>query len=512
MADVERQAELRYRARTDLYWLATEILDYTDLVERVHRPVCNHFYKMVPGSDIKTLSAEKGMCLYDPRAHFKTTIMIASAIQWILNYPDIRIFFGAGKLDRASDSLMLVKEHFQKNRKLRRLFPEFCPPENGDWGTTTQFTVPNRKKFLIDPTMLAFSMDSIKAGPHCDVMFIDDAVHEGNVGNVVQLTATIDRFVFMRSILEPYGYMHVIGTPYSESDLYAWLEEEGNGDWMRKFRRAAWVVHESWKEGTPLTTSDVTLLFPERFTFEFLNSIRKQNEYIFNCQYLLDPTPRDMTSFSEATIKRHIIPHHHIPKQGSVFQTWDIGFKDNKRNDFTVGVTGLYDSKGNLFILDIVLGRFNPYALVQQIAAAAIKWRPRRVGIEDAGGTKLILPALDNLQRQINKSFSIEWIPTSPTKHKPERIMSLQPLFLQDKLYFSNAIQPEVMKEVMKQFVKFPRYLHDDAPDAISMLLMFRNRIDIIPEAYDRYDSLDETQSVGWSADDDNLMGAGING
>jgi predicted phage terminase large subunit-like protein len=491
-------------------WLAREILGYEDLVDRVHQPVANHFYQMKPGTPIADLSDEKGMSLYDPRGHFKTTLAIASAVQWLLNYPNIRLFFGAGKLDRASDSLVAVKSHFQHNPKLRRLFPEFCPPPNKDWGTTTEFTLPNRTKVLVDASCVAFSMDSIKAGPHCDVMFIDDAVHADNIRTPELLQNVIDRFIFMRSIVEPYGYIHVIGTPYSDSDLYAWLEDPENGAWIRKFRRPAWVItNPAYVKGTPLSASDVTLLFPERFTFDFLNSIRKQDEFIFNCQYLLDPTPVDTATFTDELIESHHMPHMHIPKNGSVFQTWDLGFSEKKRADFTAGITGMYDTKGNLFVLDVVAGRYSPHALVQIIAAQALKWRPRQVGIENAGGSKLLAPALDNLQRTIGKRFNIIWMPTNPFKSKEERILSLQPLMAQHKLYFSTAIPPSVWIELKKQFLKFPRFSHDDIPDAISMLLFFATMVDIIPDSQEEDD---EITSVFFNADDDNLLGAGITG
>jgi predicted phage terminase large subunit-like protein len=342
-------------------------------------------------------------------------------------------------------------------------------------------------------------------------MFIDDAVHQDNIGNIEQLTNVIDRFVFMRSIVEPYGYIHVIGTPYSDSDLYAWLEEEDNGGWMRKFRRSAWAITNShYMPGTLLTADDVQLLFPERFTFEFLNSIRKQNEFIFNCQYLLDPTPVDTATFTEQLIIAHTIPHAHIPKLGTVFQTWDLAFSEKQRADFTCGVTGLYDTKGNLFILDLVVGRFSPHALVQHIAAFAIKWRPRKVAIENAGGSKLLAPALDNLQRTLQRSFNIEWVPPTPFKSKAERILGLQPLLAQHKLYFSAAIDPTMFAELKKQFKKFPRNLHDDIPDAISMLLPYAAKVDIISE----YDERNEPEllSCMWDSMQDNLLGAGLTG
>ena len=121
-----------------------------------------------------------------------------------------------------------------------------------------------------------------------------------------------------------------------------------------------------------------------------------------------------------------------------------------------------------------------------------------------------MLPALDQIQRQLNRTFGIEWIPVSPLKSKPERIMSLQPLLLQDKLYFSSGINPEVMVELLKQFKRFPRYIHDDIPDSISMLLGYRGRIDIAPQ--DTNEGEEQLTSVLWSTDEDNLLGAGLVG
>lgn len=508
--------ELRYKARTNLFWLAREILGFDDLIERVHQPVADHFFQMKPGTKIAELSDEKGMSLYDPRAHFKTSLAISSSIQWLINYPNLRLFIGAGKLDRASDSLVAIKWHFQHNPKLRRLFPEFCPPPSKDWGTTTEFILPNRTKALVDPSCMAFSLDSIKAGPHCDVMIIDDAVHQDNIGTAEQLANTIDRFRFMRSILEPFGYMHVIGTPYSDSDLYAWLEEPENGSWLRKFRRPAWkIINPTYDPlKRKLAASDVELLFPERFSFDYLNSMRMAagGEYIFNCQYLLDPSAVDTSNFTEALIDSHTMPHNHMPKQGTVFQTWDLnGGGEKKRADYAAGITGMYDSQGNLFILDIVMDRYSPHNLVQMIAAQAIKWRPNKIGIEDSHGAKLIGPALDNIQRVIGRSFQIEWVPVPNNKHKEDRIMALQPLLVQNRLYFSAGINPDVWKLVKKQFTKFPRATHDDAPDAIAQLLFFRNRIDyFVPQEIGREEY--ELTSVGFNADDDNILGAGIVG
>lgn len=89
--------------------------------------------------------------------------------------------------------------------------------------------------------------------------------------------------------------------------------------------------------------------------------------------------------------------------------------------------------------------------------------------------------------------------------------MALQPLLVQHKLYFSAGINPAVWALVKKQFTKFPRAMHDDAPDAIAQLLYFRNRIDyMIPAEIGQQEY--EVTSVSWNADDDNLLGVGLVG
>src|SRR5581483_3196559 len=95
----------------------------------------------------------KQRLLLDPRGHFKTTLDIADIVQWILNFPDIRILIMSGKRDFAMRMLGEVKRHFQHNDKLRAIFPDFCAPRNAEFGTTEEFTVPARKNFkLREPT------------------------------------------------------------------------------------------------------------------------------------------------------------------------------------------------------------------------------------------------------------------------------------------------------------------------------------------------------------------------
>ena len=111
----------RHLARTDLLWLCNEVLGYTLISDRVHGPIleglqkvrgAREFHKTTedltaafggkvlwePLCQMELLQPNVGqgwwrqMLLLYPRGHAKSTLAtIAFVIQWILNYPNVRI-------------------------------------------------------------------------------------------------------------------------------------------------------------------------------------------------------------------------------------------------------------------------------------------------------------------------------------------------------------------------------------------------------------------------------------
>lgn len=495
MTEQEKQKwkSLRLRARTDLYWLAKEVLGYDALIERVHRPVCEFFVQKNPALPFPEQDTQKERLLLDPRGHFKTTLDVADIVQWILNFPNIRILIMTGKRELAELMLKEVKAHFQHNDKLRKLFPEFAPPQDEDFGNTEEFTIPTRTlKHLKEPTVMVSSGGSVKAGFHFDVIKCDDLVNEENIGTAEQLQKTIDRWNYVTPLLEPYGYRDTIGTPYDYSDLYGWLQE--NRKDVKVFRRAV---------GDIVDGKLTNLLFPERFTTEWLENQRKADPYIFNCQYMCDPTPTDTATFTEDGITRATIPGEHI-QVGRIFVAWDFSFTQKSYSDYSVGAVGLYDRRGRLFIIDLVVGRFTSHQLIQQIITLYLKWRPARIGIEDAAGSRLLEPGLIAFSQKHKIYLPIDWLPVKQGKDaKIQKIASLESLLKQGKLFFAKHLPHYA--ELMKQFVRFPRFKHDDIPDAISNLLAYQSSVDLadgeLPSAV-----------IAAPVYDDGLLGAGLIG
>jgi len=498
--DRETLKKRRYRARTDLFWLAKEILGFSRLNKRVHQPICDFFVHKVPGLKVSQQpDPVKKRKLEDPRGHFKTSIDIADIVQWLLIDPDARILIMSGTEKLAKRMLAQVKEAFEKNPRVQALFPEY-KVDYEKVNNSEEFTLANRSVGIREPSVSIATIDSAKASVHIDILKADDLVHENNYQTAELLEGTIDAYKNTLPLLEPWGFVDVIGTRYSFSDLYGWIDEQNAGEWKTSTRAACKLIK------TDGVVQYTDILFPEEFTEQKLRELHKDMGAFFSYQYLNTPHVEGQQSFTEVGLLRHKIPHHHIPRTGRIFITWDLGFSSREYADFSVGAVGMFDAQGRLFILDVAVGRFSPHELVQQIVALYLRWRPSRVGIEKAAGSELLAPALEMYARQLGIHLPIEWIPVKNTKGaKEERIGSLQPLLDRDRLYFSANIPQDKWDELVKQFVRFPRYVHKDIPDAISMLLQYRGSIDIeIPN--------DRVEMVSASVFDDGLMGAGLVG
>lgn len=270
---------LRHRAKTDLMWLANEVLGY-DFQENPHRGLFNCYLQpdvdncrcghridahalggKCPGDIDKPCDCEKAQqkplteldkdkkrrLILWPRGHFKTSAAAAFAVQMILNYPDIRIMIMAGDLAESKVRLEEIKSYFEnwgKDGKLQRLFPEFCSKVKGQKiGNSRKFISPARvRKGLRQPTLQVFSPKVLKTGTHFDMALIDDLVNELNSNTPAQLQKSIADYKAIVPVIDPEGYILVSGTRYDFSDAYGYIlrkiAEENLAGWLVSIRVA----------------------------------------------------------------------------------------------------------------------------------------------------------------------------------------------------------------------------------------------------------------------------------
>lgn len=482
-----RKEEVRRRAQTDLYFLATQVLGY-DLTEEVHRPVCEFFLKLNPDVPLYALDECKNRLLLDPRGHFKTTIDICHSIQLLLCYPDIRILLVSGTQELAQRMLDEIRRHFLYNEKLRLLFPEYKMTEE-DMGTAYEFTVPCRKNWkLREPSVTLSTIASVKAGSHFEYIKYDDVVNEVNSETKEQLAKTTFRFDATIPLLDVpgLGYRDVIGTRYDHSDLYGTITDRAADGGWKIFKRAACTLPFG-------PTSEILFKIDgkgqRRFDYKTLHRLWKENPRHFGCQYLNDPSFGESSSFPEKTIRNAIVPISAVPfmrkdpmsgqffRAGKCFITIDLAFSQKKTADYTVMIVGFWDEKGRLFIVDMVRGRFDADMLIYNIIRLVNKWKwwMGRIGIEKNSGAMLIEPVLKAHAAEMRFPLSIDWRDPVPMKSKHENIFGLLPLLTTKSLFFANTL-PD-LEDLVKEFVRYPRTTHDDIPDAIAMQLKYQTMV-----------------------------------
>ncbi len=485
---------LRQTYRTDLLALCTEVLGYKDVSAAVHGPIIDAVQKFPGGEDtevatgeweyrpfreIRELEGSRRLLVLYPRGHLKTTIVtIAHTIQWIINYPDVRILISTATGDQAQKIMREIRGHFQFNPYFRFLFPEFCPPDekSADFGSLTEFTVPCRRLHRKEPTVWTCSVGKVIAGSHPDVIKNSDLVDKENVKTPGGINEVISHFRFLNPLLERYdgtdvtpastGWNDVEGTRYDFGDLYGQLMK--SPDWKNVVRSAYHA--EGAEKGEPI--------WKTRFSKEELEKSRREmGEWEFSAQFLNKCIPvgdglcdpRDV-AFVPVEVIRGIMPTLRL------HCTVDLsGMEDNRKGDWTVLTVGGFDRDGRLYIIDVRCGRYSPETVIEHIFdihkryPAVIDYK-----IEKEAHARVLLPFL---QREMSKRQKFPVIyPIKRDTHtsKQHRIRGLRPWFKTGIIRFSQDIPLSVKQELLDEIAHFPSQssgVHDDILDTLADMM-----------------------------------------
>jgi phage terminase large subunit-like protein len=513
--------EVRRRAKADLYFLSRYILWETNpesagktfadnhICDHVHRRLCDMFVHKDDSKPVKEqdLVSKERLILY-PRGSMKSTVDVCDAVQWILNFPNIRILFLTAADDLAVGFVDETKGHFVEHlyeKSLMNLyFPEFCVTEK-DLGNEArmEFTCPLWKKqgkVRRERTLMSASITATLSGLHFEVIKGDDIISNRNSESEEQCKKIIQRInVSVRKMLRPFGYFDAIGTRYADEDYYGEVIEKNVGELVRT-NGPCWeridntttglkiLIGRAWElkpdavqqlESGLLRTPDIKeehydLLFPEVLTYSFLRQEQSRDEISFEGQYNQNPRPASSTPFPRALLVKSTLSSDKMPFRGPISQTWDFAFSKKKGRDYSTASCAVWNEKGQCFIVDLIRGRFLHNDLAKAVVDFAMKWRPFVIGIEDAGGSKFLEPAIiSEAQRTcqpqvISVCSKIDWVtPDNIKDAKKMRMAALHPWLMNDRLKFA-----EYLPHLDALYSEFERCLHshhhDDIPDVIS--------------------------------------------
>lgn len=459
-----QNAEQRYQARTDLYYLITEILSRVDLRKQWLKDRCDEV--QVDPNDRIDLWA---------REHYKSTIItFGKTIQDILRShgddpidpQEITVGLFSHTRPNAKGFLRQIKREFETNRKLKDLFPDIFyenPSKEAIKWSEDDGIIVKRKTNPKEATIEAWGVvDGQPVGKHFSLLVYDDIVTAESVTTPEMIAKTTEMLVLSYSLGAEGGQRRFIGTRYHFADTYRELIKRGT---------ATPRIHQITEDGT---VDGVPVLWTRERVAE---KRRDMGPYIFSCQMLQNPIGDETQGFDRKWIK-----HYENVNQGklNIYIVIDPASGKKKTSDYTAGwVLGLGSDK-NIYVLDAIRDRLSLTERTQKVFEWHRKYKPMRdsgVRYEKYGKDADIEHILSK-QEEEGYRFNITEVGGRTPKN--DRIKRLMPYFEQGRIFMPKTLirtdyqkipRDLIYDFIEEEFVAFPVPVHDDMLDSMSRLL-----------------------------------------
>ncbi len=438
---------------------------------------------MLPTID---LQVEGGtFAVSDLITHNTSICTIAHTIQWIINYPDVRVLLSFSSGDHGDRIMTAILGHFRYNETFRWLYPEFCPEAKRakEFGSLASFTVPARTRQITEPTVMAVSVGKMIAGTHQDVHKHSDLVDKENVKTSGGIRDVNDHFKYTDPLLArvagKQGWRDVEGTPYDYSDLYGEIRD---GEAAKEPEDRSWRIVE---RAAQVNATTGKTLWPHRYTWDALDKIKDLvGLYIFEAQYnmrCIAPSgglaTRDEIRFIPRARVRELMPQYRI------HTTVDLASMDEESNgDYIAITTAGFLPSGYIHIIDIRHGHFSPFQVIDHFFDIHAKFRPRDFKVEKNHHAQVLEPFLRQEMQKRGIYLNVLNIPRSNVESKKSRIKGLQPFFQAKRLLFVDDLP--CAGELVMEVTRFDKFKYDDILDTLSDQLQHADGRGIEPDLY----------------------------
>lgn len=455
--------EERHRARTDLYYLLTDVLGRRDMERAWLRDRCREVEEN--RDDFLDLWA---------REHYKSTIItFGLTIMEILGshgddplprYDGRELCFGLFSHTRpiAKSFLRQIKEEFEGNRRLQRLFPDVLwsdPKKQAPKWSEDDGIIVKRKSNPKEATVEAWGVvDGQPTGKHFPRLVYDDVVTKESVTNPDMIAKTTDSLALSYNLGAHGGTKRFVGTRYHFNDTYRTVIDRGTVQ-VRTYA----ATEDGTPDGRPVLL-DAEALAQKR---------RDMGSYVFGCQMLQNPRSDETQGFKEEWLRYYDQMH----AQGlNTYLLVDPANEKRKRSDFTVmWVVGLGPDQ-NYYLLDGLRDKLNLTQRAAMVIELHRKWKPKQVRYEEYG-LQADVQHIKSVQELENYRFDILEVAGQTSKN--DRIRRLIPLFEAHRVYLPRTLhrtnyqgQVEDLIEIFKnqEYKAFPVPLHDDMLDALARI------------------------------------------
>lgn len=226
-------------------------------------------------------------------------------------------------------------------------------------------------------------------------------------------------------------------------------------------------VAPAHRKGARLLRRQGEALHPDRYDINKL--LRIKNRYApqeWSALYQQDPVPDDGAFFSKDMMRTYAF----LPgtrDQYTYITAWDVAIGEKKRNDWTVGVVCALNADGEIFVVDMVRGRFSTMEIVNHVCDQIERYDCQVFGMEHGQIKMTLWPLILEEMRKRRLTCSIN-DDLKPVTDKENRATPLRGLMQQGRVYFPVMAHAPWVEKVSGELLRFPSGTHDDIVDALA--------------------------------------------
>lgn len=385
-----------------------------------------------------------------------------------------------------------------------------------------------RSAKLKEPTVYATSAGTRVTGQHYDLLILDDIVDFENSTDENKIAKLVDWAGDMESVVDPirkvlcgrytrgFGRYEelweeigdeavVLGTRYVDGDYYDYLMANMKDFEYKVFTRNIYRNGQNWVK--PTKTEDEykqerrnykigdasggyiwqekfnaeelrrrkARLTPRRWASQYLNTILSDEEMV------LDANKIRYFKSGLVEVKDNLVyikvPDEEAKRVIRPFVVVDPAVSQSSRADNTAIAVGGVDEAGDMFVVDMKVGRFTPNQTIDHIFYLLEKWSATKVVIEVVGFQQaLVFQLRDQMRERKMFPFIVEHNPQGKGEKKARLEAGLQPYFENGKLWMADWLA--TLEQLQDDITMFPRETaKDDTLDALDMLRAYGVRI-----------------------------------